>query len=101
MIKININRVTVALHGVSAQVVESAVKGLEEELHRRLGSLPPGISTDIDIGELSLGPVRNTSVLDGAALRGIIAEQLAGAVRARFADITLSDNSTTARAGGG
>ncbi len=101
MINIDINRVTIALHGVSAQVVESAVTGLEEELHRRLGSLPPGISADIDIGELSLGPVRSETVLDGNALRGIIAEQLAGAVRARFASTTLPGNSSTATSGGG
>lgn len=101
MINIDINRVTIALHGVSAQVVESAVKDLEEELHRRLGSLPPGISADIDIGELALGPVRSETVLDGNALRGIIAGQLAEAVRARLVGATLPDNGSIADSGGG
>jgi len=81
VIDIKIGRLNIALHGVSAQVVEAAVVGLEEEMRRRMGALALGDVAAFDVGELSIGPVRRTGVLDAASLRGIIAERMIEAVQ--------------------
>lgn len=83
---IDINRVNIALHGVSAQVVETAVGGLEAAVKRRLGQLPGWSGTSLDIGDLSLGPVHKETVLDAAVLRDIIADRLVGAIRSCLND---------------
>ena len=88
MICVDISRIQVGLHGISAQVVEEATAGLESELSRRLGTFPGGYSdlAAIDIGELAIGPIHSSTVLDAAALRGIIADRLVDAVRSQLAN---------------
>jgi len=84
MINIDISRIRIALHGVSAQVAEAAVAGLGAELKRRLGVLPSGDLAAFDVGDLAIGPIRHESVLDASALRGLIADRLAGLIRDRL-----------------
>lgn len=76
MINIDINRLTINLHGISAMLAEQAVNGLEQELQRRLGVLAKGELSDFDIGDLSLGPIHSTTQLDAAALRSLLVERL-------------------------
>lgn len=84
MISLDISRVKVALHGISAQVVEEATSDLESELKRRLGVLPVGDMASINISELAIGPVPCSAVLDAETLRCIIAERLAQGIRSRL-----------------
>ena len=85
MMDVEIDRIRVALHGVSAELVEAAVAGLEAEIGRRLGSLGSVSRLEArDLGELSVGPLHSDSVLDAGALRGVIAERLAEAIRSRM-----------------
>jgi len=86
MICVDINRVYIALHGVSPLVVETAVGGLEVELKRRLGQLPGWSGASLDIGDLSLGPVHKETVLDAATLRDIIADRLVCAIRSSLSN---------------
>lgn len=88
---VNIDRVKIAMHGISAQVVEAAVNNLENELKRRLGALSIGYGLTsryafVDIGELALGPVRSEAVLDAGSLRGIIADRLVQAIQHRLSN---------------
>ncbi len=83
MINIDVSRIRIALHGISAQVVEAAAWGLEAEIKRRLGSLPRGRVASVDIGELSIGPVHGEGVLDAAALRNVIAQRLVAAIESK------------------
>jgi hypothetical protein len=76
MISIDIHRLTINLHGISAMLAEQAVDGLEQELHRRLSVLAGGDLVSHDIGELSLGPIHTTTQLDAAALRSLLVERL-------------------------
>jgi hypothetical protein len=87
MMHLEIDRIRIALHGVSAEVVEAAVIGLEAELGRRLGS-PGSVSRlqPLEIGELSLGPLHSDTVLDAGALRGVIADRLANAIHRQLSD---------------
>jgi hypothetical protein len=72
---IEIDRVEIALAGVSALVAEHAVAGLEAELRRRLGSLRGSVTTAA-VPELSVGPIELPPSADASALRTLIAEQL-------------------------
>lgn len=76
MINIDINRLSINLHGVSPMLAEQAVEGLEQELRRRLGFLADGDLANFDIAELSLGPVHSTTHLDAAGLRSLLVERL-------------------------
>lgn len=80
MSELNIGRIQVSLHGISAQVAEQAVTGLNDELRHRLGMLQVHGMAGIDMGELSLSPVHSAAILDASALRGLIAERLADAI---------------------
>ncbi len=93
-IEINIGRLVVALHGVSAAVVEEAAAGLEAELSRRLGTIPWGDMAAFDVGDLSVGPLRADSVLDAAALRGIIADRLVQALVAAHSEAVNTQGGT-------
>ena len=72
---IEIDRIEIALAGVSALVAEQAAAGLDAELRRRLGSLRGGVTTAA-VPELSVGPIELPPSADASALRTLIAEQL-------------------------
>ncbi len=73
---IDIERLSIALHGISAGVAEAAVNGLDEELRRRLGALAGRALVSGDLGIVRLGAITGSAVLDAAALRGLIADRL-------------------------
>jgi hypothetical protein len=75
-VTIEIERVVIALHGVSALVAEAAVADLAEELRRRLSPHALSDLQAVAISELALESIETTTVLDAAALRGIIAERV-------------------------
>lgn len=94
MMTVEIDRVRIALHGVSAEIVEAASSGLEQEITRRLESL--GVASrlqTLDIGELSLGPLHSTAVLDAGALRNIIADRLAEGLSQRLTEDAVAGES--------
>jgi hypothetical protein len=79
--KLNIERLVLTLHGVSADVAEAAVENLSQELGRRLsGSRIEWLNRDL--GAVLIGPVETRATLDAGALRGLIAERLALALGA-------------------
>ncbi|HKQ31537.1 MAG TPA: hypothetical protein VJS66_09645 [Burkholderiales bacterium] len=73
---IDIERLSIALHGVSRGVAEAAIEGLDQELKRRLGNLVGRSFVSGDLGVLRIGPVAGPASLDPAALRALIAERL-------------------------
>jgi hypothetical protein len=73
---LDIDRLSLALHGVSAQIAEAAIAGLEPELRRRLGNLTERALVSGDLGVVRIGPIASSATLDVAALRGLIAERL-------------------------
>ena len=82
-VRIDINRLHIAVHGVSAQLVEEALQGLDTELDQRLNAygIGPGIKTaGVDISELAIDPVHVETVLDVAGLRGLIADRVFDAI---------------------
>jgi len=80
-INIELNRLNINLYGVSAQIIEAAVEGLDAELRRRLGKRKFGLGLNsLDVGELSLTPLNLTSTLDAAGLRDLIADRLLDAL---------------------
>jgi len=72
---IAIERLNIAVHGVSSLVVEQALAGLEGELRRRLGSLRGGWAA-VAVPALRVGPLELPPGADAAALRELIAERL-------------------------
>ena len=83
MSELNIGRIQIALHGISAQVAEQALAGLDDALRRRLDVLQIHGVAGMDMGELSLSPVHSEAVLDASALRGLIVERLCDAIQTR------------------
>ncbi len=79
-ISIDLNRLQISLHGVSAEVAESAMTGLDAELRRRLGRLSPGDLQLEDRAELALDDIRVQGRIDASALRVLIAARLVTAL---------------------
>ncbi len=79
--RINIERINVSLHGVSAGVVEQASESLEAELKRRLGTIRVSQRGAADPGFLNLGPIHIEPSADGATLRSLVAERLTAALQ--------------------
>jgi hypothetical protein len=77
--RIDIDRLSIAVHGVAAPVVEAAVAGLVEELRRRLGALR-GSWQAASVPALSLHPLDLPPHADAAALRALLAERLLAAL---------------------
>jgi len=76
---IEIDRLEIALSGVSALVVEEAVAGLEGELRRRLGGMRGSVATAA-VPQLQVGPLDVPPRADAAVLRALIAERLLDAL---------------------
>lgn len=100
MMHIEIGRIQIALHGVSAQVVEEAAVGLDEELRRRLGVIPQNDMVTFDMGELAIGSVESEATLDVAALRGIIADRMAQVIRHKIINSAENSSQTSTNQGG-
>ncbi|MGH8265245.1 MAG: hypothetical protein ACRET4_17335 [Steroidobacteraceae bacterium] len=75
-LSIDIERLSISLHGVSAQVAAAAASGLDGELRRRLGALAGRGLTSGDLGSVRLGSIAVSGTLDAAQLRGLIVERL-------------------------
>lgn len=85
-VNIDINRLRIAVHGVSAQLIEEALQGLDSELGRRLGVYGIGAGGNwapASISELALSPVHLDTTMDVAGLRGLIADRLLDAIAAQ------------------
>ena len=82
--QINIERINVSLHGVSAAVVEQASQNLEAELKRQLGTIRVSQRGSADPGFLNLGPIHIEPATDGAILRSLIVKRLSAALREEF-----------------
>jgi len=96
--KINIDKLTISLHGVSSIVAEEALSGLGGELKRRFNEFQLQDLIFRDLNNLSLSPVQVESVLDAGALRGIIADRLIESIthaRQKPEDGTESGNDNT------
>jgi hypothetical protein len=75
---VDIGRLNVALHGVSAEIAEAAVAGLESALRRRLGSLH--VNRALDVPALRVDALDLPPEADAAALRELLAERLVQAI---------------------
>lgn len=72
---IEIGRLNIALHDVSAEVAEAAIGGLEAALRRRIGTLR--IGRPHDVPALSIDALDLPPGADAVALRELLAERLA------------------------
>jgi len=81
-IDFDIALVEIALHGVSQEIAETALSGLEGELARRIDAhaLRAGTLPRTDLAEVALGPLNVAANIDAAGLRALIAEALVGHV---------------------
>jgi len=78
--RINIERVNVSMHGVSAAIVEQATQNFEAELRRQVGAIRLSQENDVDLESLDLGPINIEATTDGETLRGLIAGRLSAAL---------------------
>lgn len=75
---VEIGRLGITLHGVSADIAEAAVGGLEAAFRRRLGALRGGRL--LDIPTLRIDALKLPPDADAAALRDLLAERLVQAL---------------------
>jgi hypothetical protein len=84
-INVDIDRLNISLHGLSAQLIEEATQGLDKELSRRLGMhglgqhLSAG-SMGFQIDHVSLDSIQVNNSIGSATLRALIAERLLEAI---------------------
>ncbi len=88
-INVDIDRLNISLHGLSAQLIDAAMQGLDKELGRRLGMrglgqpLSTGLS-NIQIDQISLDSIHINNPIDSATLRVLIAERLHEAIDVQY-----------------
>jgi hypothetical protein len=101
-VQIRLNRLDINLHGISAQIVEQAVSGLEANLQRRLQGRRFDGPGSLDIAELSFGPVHAEPGIDAAGLRALLVEQIEYALVSALGDAaavgTAANSTATSRA---
>lgn len=81
---LDIERLSITLHGVSADLADAAASGLEDALQRRLGGLR--LDRAASLPDLRIGPLDLPHRADAAALRELIAERLVEAIDRMPAD---------------
>jgi hypothetical protein len=94
--KLTIDRVGISLFGVSQEIAEAAVSGLEGELARRIGALPlrAAAHAPVDLAEVALGPITAPARVDAGALRSLIADALVAQVLDAYAGSTQQSAAT-------
>lgn len=75
---VDIERLSITLHGVSADLAQGAVHGLEAAVQRRIGGLR--IDRAGNVSEIHVGPFDLPRGADATALRSLIAERLVEAI---------------------
>jgi hypothetical protein len=83
---IDIDRLRISLHGVSAQMIDEAMLGIDKELSLRLqkqglGRGPAQRAFAVSIDEMALSPIHSDATLNVAGLRGLIADRLCEAIQ--------------------
>jgi hypothetical protein len=88
--EIRIERLNIALHGVSSLVAEEALAGLEDELRRRLGGLPGacqgGVFPTLRVGPRDLPPGADAAVIRQLVAQGLV-EALSGSSVTNTAEV--------------
>jgi nucleoid-associated protein YejK len=82
---VDINRLHISLHGVSAQMIEAAMLDMDKELGERLEMQGPEYgfshqSLSVNIDEMALRPIHMDATVNVAGLRGLIADRLLEAI---------------------
>jgi hypothetical protein len=76
-VRIDLDRLQVALHGVSAVVAEDFSTRIGRALEQRLSGLPAdAVTAALDLGRLELGRIDLEHTPDAGVLAGIVADRL-------------------------
>ncbi len=79
-VQIDLNRIHISLHGVSAELVSEALDGLEAEVSRRLQGVK--VANEIlSVNGISLKPLQLKNSVDAVEMRSLLVEQIALAVK--------------------
>ena len=76
MPSLDINRINIALHNMSADVAEQAIEGLATDLGLRLQMMRIHDLSSMDVGELSVGPIKQEAPFDAASLRALLVDNI-------------------------
>jgi hypothetical protein len=76
-VRIDVDRLQVALHGVSAALAEDFPARIGRALEQRLSGLPAdAVTAALELGLLDLGRIDLKESADAGALAGIVADRL-------------------------
>ena len=85
-LRIDVDRLQIALHGVSATVAEDFSTRIGRALEQRLSGLPAdAVTAQLDLGLLELGRIDLKATPDAGALAGIVADRLVEVLAIRCA----------------
>ena len=95
--ELSIDRVGISLFGVSQELAEAAVLGLEGELARRIEALTlrGAPHAPVDLAQVALDPLTAPANLDAATLRALIADTLVGQMLGAYAGAAPQETDPT------
>jgi hypothetical protein len=79
-VDVQLDRLGIDVQGLSPQLVETAMTGLEGALRSRLGRLRTGRFSDVEVSDLALAPATIDAPTNAEALRSLIVERLVEAM---------------------
>ena len=84
-LRIDVDRLQIALHGVSATVAEDFSARIGRALEQRLSGFPAdAVTADLDLGLLELGRIDLKDTPDAGALAGVVADRLVEVLAMRW-----------------
>lgn len=88
--RVFLDRLSLRLHGISPQIAQDAMEGLDRELARRISRLPIAALAPVDMAGLSISADMPRSG-GSAALRALIAERVVAGLAGRTGDESKPD----------
>ncbi len=94
--RVTIDRLALTLHGVSAEIAQSALVGLDEMLAQRLNVRALDATRWRETGTLRVPAMHISSAVDAATLRGMIADGLCALLQTSATPPTAATPTTEA-----
>lgn len=80
-LRLQLDRLDISLHGISPEVIDRAMQGLEGALAQRLGQIRGAAGSALQRVEIDIGAVHLDNAPDAEGLRALLVERVADALQ--------------------